>query len=264
MAHHLQNLLRKSLVSSRVQYKQLISQMKSSWIRAKRLQVFGSIPSPLYRAFSKLEYAEDFCKGNIRFQTLEYYKSTEDKTRVDMAEGIAEAQVPGEALIIDPKGGCKVIAGVEKLVAPTFNDSHFIYCMSLPINGAPAKELAKFGKYIVKVKDPIVFLNRIAESIKADSKLSENPPSFEASKITYDKKAMQQSKPRMSIVNRLRWMQKPVTYKAEREYRLHFQTCTLRVITNDSTYMVSLPEGIGEYEIIEVSPYKRIKQIRNA
>ncbi|CCN38207.1 hypothetical protein VIBNISO65_830019 [Vibrio nigripulchritudo SO65] len=241
-------------MSSRVRYKKLISQMKSSWISARRLQVFGSIPSPLYRAFSKLEYAEDFCKGNIRFQTLEYYKNTEDKTRVDMAEGIAEAQVTGEALIIGPKGSGKVVVGVEKLVAPTFNDSHFICCMSLPLNGKPSKELAKFGKYVVKVKEPIVFLNRIAEAIKADEKLAENPPSFEASKIVYDKGAMQQSKPKRSKINRLRWMQKPATYETEREYRLHFQTSTLKPITKDSTYIVSMSGGIGEYEIIEVSP----------
>ncbi|ELA9846512.1 TPA: hypothetical protein ACN341_004495 [Vibrio parahaemolyticus] len=241
-------------MSSRVRYKQLISQMKSSWVISKRLQVFGAIPSPLYRVFSKLEYAEDFCRGNVRFQTLEYYKDTEDKTRVDMAEGIAEAQVPGEAIVINQDGGAAVVAGIERVVAPTFNDSHFIYCMSLPVNGKPSEELKKFGKYVVKVKEPIVFLNRIAEAIKADKKLAENPPSFEASRVVYDKGEMQLSKPKRSKINRLRWMQKPSTYKAELEYRLHFQTCTMEPVSSDSTYIVTLSKGIGEYEIFEVSP----------
>lgn len=227
--------------------------MKSSWVHSKRLQIFGSIPSPLYRAFTKLEYAEDFCKGNIRFQTLEHYKGTEDKIRVDMTEGIGEAQVPGEALVFAQNGDAEVVPGVERIVAPTFNGSHFIYCMSLPTNGKPSEELKKFGKYVVKIKEPIVFLNRIAEAIKTDEKLAENPPSFETSRVVYDKGAMQWSKPKMSKINRLRWMQKPASYMAEREYRLHFQTCTVKPVSRDSTYIVTVPEGIGEYEIFEVS-----------
>jgi hypothetical protein len=227
--------------------------MKSLWVISKRLQIFGAIPLPLYRAFSKLEYAEDFCRGNVRFQTLEYYKGTADKTRVDMVEGIAEAQVPGEAIVIDQNGGAFVVAGIEKVVAPTFNNSHFIYCMSLPVNGKPSEELKKFGKYVVKVKEPIVFLNRIAEAIKADEKLAVNPPSFEASRVVYNKGEMQLSKPKLSMINRLRWTQKPASYKAELEYRLHFQTCTIEPVSSDSTYIVTLSKGIGEYEIIEVS-----------
>lgn len=227
--------------------------MKSSWVISKRLQIFGAIPFPLYRAFSKLEYAEDFCRGNVRFQTLEYYKGTEDKTRVDMVEGIAEAQVPGEAIVIEQNGVAVVVGGIEKVVASTFNNSHFIYCMSLPVNGKPSEELKKFGKYVVKVKEPIVFLNRIAEAIKADEKLAENPPSFEASRVVYNKGEMQLSKPKRSKINRLRWTQKPASYKAELEYRLHFQTCIMEPVSSDSTYIVTLSQGIGEYEIIELS-----------
>ncbi|MFS1442215.1 hypothetical protein BCT40_10425 [Vibrio lentus] len=241
-------------MSSRIRYQQLICRMKSTWALSKRLQIFGVIPSPLYRVFSKLEYAEDFCKGNIRFQALEYYKKTEDEIRGDIAEGVGEVQVLGEALVIDQNGSAEVVAGVERIVAPIFNDSHFIYCMSLPTNGKPSEELKKFGKYVVKVKEPIVFLNRIAEAINADEKLAENPPSFETSRVVYDKGAMQWSKPKKSKINRLRWMQKPASYMAEREYRLHFQTCTVKPVSSDSTYIVTIPEGIGEYEIIEVSP----------
>ncbi|MFT6992998.1 MAG: hypothetical protein ACJASL_004999 [Paraglaciecola sp.] len=222
------------------------------WKYQHRLYVYGKIPAPLYRAFSKREYAEEFCSGRIRFQTLEYYKVIEDSERVDRTEGYSEITAPGESIVVDlEKQELISVPGVENIYAPTFEKSHFIYCLSLPKNGCPDPELYKFGSYFVKLNCPSIFLRDLAIAMQLDEKLNVNPPCLEATKVVYDKFDHYDTKPKRAKLNRMRWSQKPSEYSPEREYRIHFQACTVESISEDDTYYIQLKEPVKYCEILE-------------
>jgi len=226
--------------------------MLDLWQRQYQLFIYGKIPVPLYKAFSKKEYAEEFCSGKIRFQTLEYYKDIENSERIDRSEGISEITTLGESLIVDPRNRTMTsVPGIEKVYAPTFEKAHFIYCLSLPKNGGPDPELEKFGSYFVKLNCPSIFLTDLAIAMQSDDKLSVNPPCMEATRVVYDKFEHYIAKPRISKLNRMRWAQKPRDYAQEREYRIHFQACTVEPISEDSAYYIQLQEPVKYCEIIE-------------
>lgn len=88
-----------------------------------RLYIYGRLPTPSYLSFDRLEYAEEFCSGKIRFQALENYKSIEDLTRADGAEGFGEVAVHGESILVDlTNNTLNSISGVETVHADTFNE----------------------------------------------------------------------------------------------------------------------------------------------
>jgi len=222
------------------------------WKYLHRLYIYGNIPMPLYRAFPKREYAEEFCSGRIRFQTLEYYKSIEDAERVDRTEGVGEVTAPGESIVVDLENKQLIsVPGTESIHAPTFRKSHFIYCFSLPKNGKPDPELYKFGSYIVKLDCPAILLKDLAVAMQLDERLNVNPPCLESAKVIYDKFEHYPSKPKRNKLNRIRWFQKPSHYVAEREYRVHFQACSVEPISEDDTYYIQLKEPVKYCQILE-------------
>jgi len=218
-----------------------------------QLIVYGNTPVPLYRSFSKREYAEEFCSGLVRFQTLDSYKRIEDSDRIDSTEGVGEINIPGEQCIVNlEEKTLTSIPGTERLVAPASRDSHFIYCLSSPVNGSYNPELQKFGLYVVKIGNPLYFLKSLAVAIQQDSTLNANPPFLESGKVIYDKFSEYSCRPNKSKIDRIRWLQKPNSFKPEREFRIHFQVCTPKPITSNDVYYVQLGQPINSCEIIEI------------
>ena len=160
---------------------------------------------------------------------------------------------PGESIVVDLKNNKLIpVLGSENIHAPTFEKSHFICSLSLPKNGGPDPELYKFGSYIVKLNCPTIFLRNLAVAMQNDERLNVNPPCLEAEKVIYDKFYHYPRKPKKSKMNRLRWSQKPNNFSPEREYRIHFQTCTVEPISKDETYYIQLKEPVKYCEILEV------------
>ncbi|MBL4606380.1 MAG: hypothetical protein JKY01_00935 [Pseudomonadales bacterium] len=225
------------------------------WKRQYRLRIYGKIPAPLYKSFEKLEHAEEFCSGEIRFQTLENYQSIADKSRNDVKEGCGEITVSGESLLVNLDNKTLTpVAGIENVYVDTFKKSHYIYCLSLPRNGGYSAEIKKFGNYIVKLNCPSLLLRDIAIALQQDSKVNVNPPCLESTRVIYDKLSHYREKPKKSKLNRLRWSQKPAKYKPEREYRIHFHACTVEPISENGIYCIQLKNGVQHCEIIEVKP----------
>lgn len=207
------------------------------------LDVFGKVPVPLYKAFSKLEYAEEFCSGRVRFQAIENYKSIEDETRIDMSEGVGKARYPGESMVVDlAKKTISSVPGEEKIEVATPCKNNYIYCLSLPWGGAHDEGIEKFGEYIVKIKSPIAFLRGLSIAVRADSKLKHNPPRLEASRVKYDKGGRLLLKPGRSKASRMAWSQKPALFSSEREYRLHFSAGSPYELSSDGVYYIDMAE----------------------
>jgi hypothetical protein len=97
----------------------------------------------------------------------------------------------------------------------------------------------------------------LAEALLDDDRVNDNPPTLEASTVIYDKGSDQDVKPDLAEVNRLRWMQKPESFELEREYRVHFQTCTLKKISVKGIYWLKVPNGIGSHSINKIGESKR-------
>lgn len=242
-------------MSKRSKGKRIRQSIFDAWKHRHRLYIYGNIPVPLYRAFSKREYAEEFCSGRIRFQTLEYYKSIEDSERIDRTEGYGEVTAPGESIIVDLDNKQLIsVPGTENIHAATFEKSHFVYCFSLPKNGKPDPELYKFGSYIVKLDCPALLLKQLAVAMQLDEKLNVNPPCLESAKVKYDKFEHYPTKPNRNRLDRMRWSQKPSLYAPEREYRIHFQVCTVEPISEDDTYYIQLKEPVKYCQILEKQP----------
>lgn len=216
-----------------------------------RLQVYGSVPVPLYKAFDKLEYAEEFCRGKVRFQAIENYKRIEDATRSDASEGMGMVQYPGESLVVDlGKKTMRSVPGDEELHVTTLPDNNFVYCLSLPHGGSHDKNIEKFGGYIVRIGCPINFLISLSEAIVSDERLAINPPSLQASRVVYSKGTKISSKLNRSKAQRIAWAQKPASFSVEREYRLHFNASPPLKLSEDGVYYIDMKKDIFCCDII--------------
>ncbi len=100
----------------------------------KKLYVHGDFPEKIYRVFKKLEHANEFLDGKLRFGNLTYYKHTEYETRRDKCEG--EGQVNYEGI----DHHCNFAS-----------NSFFVLCFHREIKDAIN---SNFGKYIVEIITP--------------------------------------------------------------------------------------------------------------
>lgn len=211
-----------------------------------------SIPNLLFKSFEKVEYAESFIAGNVRFSTLKYFREIEDVRRRDKTEGVGQAQVDGEMLIVDLD--MKTISsqpGVESLIVATNLSEHFICCFSVcepdHFNDLPRK----FGRYCVRVNSPAALFQDLAKAMTADRGLSKNPPVLEADQVRYNKDAHFLARPNRDDELRLAWSQKPACFSDELEFRYHFQFGFVSLIDSPTIYEVSVGRKLDYCQIFE-------------
>lgn len=136
------------------------------------------------KTFSKIEYAQDFLKGNLRFMPLNYYTNLEGDSREDRLEGVSLFYQPhlSEFKINEIKLNSDNLAG-PILVRHNKDHAH-ISCMSafyykdttksfetekevLDNISKPCKsKLLTFGDITVLIANIIEFFNRVDEAVK--------------------------------------------------------------------------------------------------
>lgn len=181
------------------------------------------IPKPLYKVFNKRIYAEKFINdGELRFSTLGCFKTIEDRARVDSSEGFGEALRDGQAFDLDTaRNSVRFIPGVERLHVEGGNEESFIFCMSAPNSGRLQAVPRKFGKYVVRIRNPEQLLRDVEEAMRRDVDLEQNRPQLEHAPVRYDKGEYINSLTKQDE-DELGWTQKPAIFKEEYEYRLRF------------------------------------------
>lgn len=162
-----------------------MSRVKLSW---------GSPPC-LYRAFDKLEYADQFIgSGSLLMRHIRSYAIVEDTTRADSKEGLWSWANP------DGSGGgyCSPYAA-------------YIFCVSGPT--VDLKYLSRFGKFIVRINEPVQFASDIEGYIK-------EPVNIDCVKIRYRDVAVLKQRPTTEDAYRSTYSEKPARFFRECEYRV--------------------------------------------
>ena len=212
-------------------------------------------PELLYKAFEKRSYAEDFCNGKFRFSTLEYYKNSKDSERVDKTEGVGKVKRDGEELVVDLTN--RVIhskPGISNLHVEASSRERFIICFSNPKDGTIESLPQKFGTFYVKINNPKQLFHDIEKAINNDKGLQQNPPCLEASQVRYDKDDCVGKLENKEEIRMLAWMQKPIQYADEQEYRIQFLFSGREFINSPESYTVRFGDSIDYCDIIETQP----------
>ncbi len=185
-----------------------------------------TIPRILYKAFPNKEHALDFInKGTLKFSVIAFYKNLEDKKidkdRGDTTEGTADALQPGEAILVDTVSGEKrIIEGIETLYVSTSKGT-YVCCFSAPESNNFQDTAIKYGKYIVRIKNPNKLHDELSTAIRVDKELSKNLPLLESAYISYTHE-MDVGKLSLKQKVKLGWSQKRHKDSSDQEYRMCF------------------------------------------
>lgn len=208
------------------------------------------IPKPVYKVFSDRVYAERFINdGDLRFSTLGCFKTIEDKVRADSSEGFGEVLRDGQAFMLESDNGpVRLIPGVERLHVDGGNRESFIFCMSAPNSGRIQEVPRKFGKYVVRVRDPEQLLRDVVVAMRKDAALEQNRPQLEHALVRYDKgeyfKSITEDEE-----DKLGWNQKPANFKDEYEYRLRFGVIPV-LVGSPEFYHIKIGKKLDYCELI--------------
>jgi hypothetical protein len=185
-----------------------------------------AIPNILYKAFSDKKHALEFInKGTLKFTVIERYKYLEDEVvdedRVDITEGSADALQAGEAIAINTESSTqRITKGVEKLHVSTSKGT-YVCCFSAPESNNFQDTEIKYGKYIVRIKDPDKLHEDLSTAINANKELSNNLPLLESDYVSYTH-GMDVGELTLKEKLKLGWSQKPYSFSSDQEYRLCF------------------------------------------
>jgi hypothetical protein len=122
------------------------------------LRVRGEFPRVVYKAFSRLDYAQDFvARGRFRLGNLCVYSKIEDANRRDYTEGEAHYQAPGMVTTVFFDRDTDAVHSEE---APGHVTTHsqlgnpkFVFCCFR--EEAELDSLrTKFGHYVVQITHP--------------------------------------------------------------------------------------------------------------
>lgn len=136
------------------------------------------------KTFNKIEYAEDFLKGNIRFMPLNYYINIDNDPRQDKYEGVSSFYQPhlSSFMINGFKLNPKDVVG--PILMRINDDQSHIFCMSAfyckdktkifetqkecidNINKPCKFKLLTFGNVTVLITNIVEFFNRIDSTVK--------------------------------------------------------------------------------------------------
>ncbi|MDD5577978.1 MAG: hypothetical protein PHY16_01700 [Methylobacter sp.] len=181
-------------------------------------------PSVLYRVFDKKEYALAFVEtGNLRLKTLSHFANVKDELRVDATEGSFSIQTPSEIIKVGMNQSGEIISqhsesGVIHCRGEVVNPI-YIYCFSNPPNGNLSFLSPKFGEYIVRVDDPVQFIQDITEHLSSID-FCLGSPVIEIVPVVYNKGFMSDQTLDNSAHFQLSYTQKPASFSDEYEYRL--------------------------------------------
>ncbi|EIV1640591.1 hypothetical protein L7E50_004475 [Vibrio parahaemolyticus] len=160
------------------------------------MRAHGNFPDVVFRSFDKIEFAEDFISGNVRFANCRNYLNITD-SRKDTSEGSGFYLHDSKPITI---GFC--------------TNSIFIQCFHRTLEAALA---TNHGKYVVQLNNPVNLAVSITNS------LNKLPHKFfggvEGVNISYEHG--QTKAERLSSYNssRLTYSQKPLSYAHEQEFR---------------------------------------------
>ncbi len=164
------------------------------------MKPFGEYPNILFRAFNKLEYAQQFLDGYIRFGAVSGYTEIEDEGRRDKTEGV----------------GHIVVEGVDTKIKFCSNIFYAVCCHRT----LEAAMKTGHGKYIVEMHNPLC----VAEDIT--KVLHSSPAKYfggvEGVAIEYNKGQEAQCELSSYDKSRLTYSQKPLAYAHEEEFRYVF------------------------------------------
>lgn len=193
------------------------------------------LPNVLYRRFNDRKHAEYFMSGNIIFRSLQYYRDLAKKGDIihgDSSEG---------SVIYAKKLKAEIQKGGDYFSLGDFNstrietkspDRIFISCYSLNQNRH------HYGKYLVILKNPTAFLNRIEDSLlKMQTKYGS---------VSYYPENHESFKP-ISQPDKPIWMYKKDNFSPDEEFR---------ITINLENIELTLKNFIGD---IPVSPETPIK-----
>jgi hypothetical protein len=131
------------------------------------VDIIGSFPSPLFRAFEHEKHAHDLVSGGVfRLRRLDWYRSQEAGKRRDTSEGKGRLQVGGGVF-------------TTKFVNPVY-----LLCMSGP--KVSLEHLRReYGPHVVRISDPDQLVHDLASYW---ARLIEDRVfSIECVQVTYDK-----------------------------------------------------------------------------
>lgn len=187
------------------------------------------IPSALLRFFEREEYARRFVAGQLRFGLLGYYRTVEGSRR-DVGEGRASLYwaLRAPQAIIDAQSGQIVgqtapdrrvhYSGVSLNPYYALCTSHFE--ANIPLLAT------KFGKFIVRMSDPVALLDRIKAVWHKHDWSLEN--SAFIAPVEYNRDGLLEPDPYFLAPPHYFYSQKSELYREEREYR-YLLMCTVDV-----------------------------------
>lgn len=194
------------------------------------------IPQMLFRAFSSKIYAMDLVdNGKFQMGLIDHYTEIEDKKRIDQTEGksnsLVKATIPnvtintanGKILKIESKPGLLNVVG-----------SHLnpLYLLCTSDENVDLNYLRKMGPFIVRINDPIAFLNDIDNAEPIGSKMKKTGKCI-IEKVLYTKGLTESFDPDSMEAVKRSYIQKPRTYEKECEYRFIVTTKPLLSGTPD-------------------------------
>lgn len=147
--------------------------------------------------FEKLDYAEQFLNGEVRFSNINTFTTIPDIKRLDKDEG----------------RGSFIYNNINHHSSFASN-SVFIYCFHRTLSAA---KNSKFGKYIIEINNP----KELAISITEQLSIQNNKyyGGVEGINIEYTTNDIKRTKPISIERTSLIYSQKPISYIEENEFR---------------------------------------------
>lgn len=180
------------------------------------------VPPVLFRYFSQLEHARAFADGEIRLGNLRVYKQQEAGARHDPNEGECEYSYPGVVqqfswnTVTDEVSDAPPTMGT---ITPHASDitPTFVCCLSTLDPAVDPVLLEKFGKVVVRLRNPTRFLNSLGEALRArDDAIGP----MECGRVIYQGLKSFQHEPTRDQVHGLTHFTKAPEYAQEAEYRV--------------------------------------------
>jgi len=160
----------------------------------------GEFPEILLRSFDKLEYAQQFVSGFIRFRTVLSYRKEEDERRRDITEGTGSFKYNGTTSEVEFA-------------------SNVVYALCCHKSLEAALKM-NYGKYIVEIGNPLYLAEEITRVLR--NFRTKYIGGIEGVSIEYTKGEAVSEKPNSYNISRMAYSQKPQCFSKDNEFRFIF------------------------------------------
>jgi hypothetical protein len=211
----------------------------------------NNFPPFLLRFIDNEDYARQFLKGEVRFGLLSYYKKIEGVRR-DKKEGQASFfwNKAAPQITIDLRSNQIIDRGEsdQNIRYRGFSiNQRYILCTSHP--EADANKLKKeIGTFIIRIKQPLVLLNKIKEAWK-NHPFSLNG-STELKPVVYNRDGLLEPDPYLIAPADYSYTQKSKLDEYQKEYR-YVLTCTVNTDRVYEDHITIKLEGCDEICCLE-------------